>query len=230
MFIVLFDHFLNTLAAAVLEAEQTITEATDAYQLAGVSLALTGVSEAQVYQAVPHMNARTVRRVLAGAGDTVRMCMSSVLKEEQEHKDSIESGVLVEVQQIAEKARVRPAIALAAVTRYLNAPERVRAVLQDIQALQDAQCKVWNPTGLFTRLMRSGENVRLPDRVTAKREEAAQVKAEKAAKPVPVPGMLVKLYGEVCSILEVTRQFALVRTTLDDIRVPVDQLRFMPTP
>lgn len=226
MFTVLFDFFLNSLTAAVAEAEKHVSTAPDAYALAAVACAMTGVKAETAYQQMPEMHPRTVRRVVSGA---VRMCMSDVVEEEGVHKDTTDSAVLVEVQQLAEKAKVRPMVAMSAVTRYLNAPARVCKVLQDIQALQDAQCKVWNPTGLFTRLMRSGQDVKLPDRVTAKRAEALQVETEKAAKPVPVPGMLVKLYGEVCSIIEVTRQFALVRTTLDDIRVPVDSLRFVQT-
>lgn len=230
MFTVLFAHFVNALEQIVTEVEKQVQASTDAYALAGVALAVTGVSEAQAYQAVPEMHPRTVRRVLKGTKDGVRMYMSSSVEKELVHKDSTESAVLVEIQQLAERAKVRPAIAMSAVTRYLNSPERVRKVLTDLHTLEEAHCKVWNPTGLFTRLMRSGKDVVLPDRVVQARQAVEDRKQQEAAKPVPMPGMLVKLYGEACRILEVTRQFALVRTSIDDIRVPVDQLRFIPTP
>lgn len=226
MYELLFNYFLDTLSNALNDAQEAIATAPDAYALAGVSLAMTGVTEASVYQAMPVMNARTVRRVLAGRKDSVRMCMSSRSGTEGVHMDSIENGVLVEIQQQAEKVKVRGSVAMSAVTRYLNSPERVRKVLQDIQALQEAHCKVWNPTGLFTRLMRSGEDVRLPDRVIQAREKQQVEKMERESKPVPKPGVLVKLYGEVCEILSVTRQFALVRTSIDDIQVSLDSLRF----
>lgn len=226
----LLGYFLDALTALVHEAEEAVTSSTDAYSLAAVSLAVTGVSEAQVYQAVPQMHPRTVRRVLAGRKDTVHMCMSSSLEGELVHKDTSSEAVLAGIRDLAEKARVAPGVAESAVTRYGNSPERVRRVLEDLVTLRESHCKVWNPSGLFTRLMRSGKDVVLPERVLQARKQAQEVKAEKEARPTPQPGMMVKLYGEVCRILEVTRQFALVQTSIDDIRVPVDQLRFMPTP
>lgn len=47
----LFGYFLDALTQLVSEAKQAVTSSTDAY-----ALAVTGVSEAQVYQAVlgPH--------------------------------------------------------------------------------------------------------------------------------------------------------------------------------
>jgi len=227
MFTVLFAHFVNALEQIVTEVEKQVQASTDAYALAGVALAVTGTSEAQAYQALPEMHPRTVRRVLAGRKDAVRMCMSDSVNTAPVHKDTTEEGVLVEIRTLADKARVAPGVAESAVTRYGNSPQRVRRVLEDLVTLREAHCKVWNPSGLFTRLMRSGKDVVLPDRVVQARERIEAERLEKAAKPVPVPGMLVKLYGEVCKIVEVTRQFALVQTTIDDIRVPVDQLRFV---
>lgn len=227
MFTVLFSHFLKSLESIVSEAEKAVSESTDAYALAAVSLAVTGVSEAQVYQQLPEMHPRTLRRVLAGRKDAVHMCMSSVDLREPVHRDSTSEGVLDGIRTLAEKARVAPGVAESAVTRYGNTPERVRKVLTDLVTLKEAHCLVWNPSGLFTRLMRSGKDVVLPERVLQAREKAAAEKVEKDSKPVPQPGMMVKLYGEVCRILEVTRQFALVQTSIDDIRVPVDQLRFV---
>lgn len=224
MFTVLFDYFLNALSQAISEAEKNIGEAPDAYSLASIACALTGVKSQTAYQQLPQMHPRTVRRVVAGA---VHMCMSDVFEEEGVHQDTTESAVLVEIQQLADKAKVRPAVAISAVTRYLNSPERVKRVLADISVLQQAHCKVWNPTGLFTRLMRSGEDVRMPDRVNQQREKNNQAAAAKKAQPIPAVGGLVKLYGEICRIIEVTRQFAVVRTQIDDIRVPIDALRFV---
>lgn len=226
MFSVLFSHFLGALADAISEAEKNISEATDAYTLASVACAMTGVRVETAYQQLPEMHARTVRRVLAGA---VRMCMVDVISKEGIHQDTTESSVLVEIQHLASEAKVRPVIAMSAVTRYLNSPERVKRVLIDISVLQQAHCKVWNPTGLFTRLMRSGQDVKMPDRVKQQREENVQAAAARKAQPVPAVGGLVRLYGEVCRIVEVTRQFALVRTQIDDIRVPIDALRFVDT-
>lgn len=227
MFQFLLNHFVEQLETIVSNTEKAVSDSRTAYQLAGVSLALTGATNATAYQVVPNLNARTVRRVLADVSDTVRTCMLNISSNKEPiHLDSNEIAVLADIQREAERAKVRPQVAMSAVTRYLNAPERVSRVLQDIHALQEAQARVWNPTGLFTRLMRTGQDVKLPERITQSREQAAQVKAEQAAKPVPQVGMLVKLYGEVCNIIEITRQFALVRTSIDDIKVPLDSLRF----
>lgn len=205
----LFDSFVTAVENIVSEAEQAVVQAADAYALAGVALAVTGVSEAQVYQAVPQMNPRTVRRVLAGRNGAVLMCMSSLSSEiEQVHTDSNGNAVLAEVQQAAEGAKVRPQIAIAAVTRYLNSPERVCRVLGDIHSMLNAGCRVWNPTGLFTRLMRSGEEVRLPERVQQQRQQQTAQKQDQEAKPVPQVGMFVKWCGEVCRIIGLTAQFA----------------------
>lgn len=230
MFLFLLNHFTDALTEAVTAAEQAIVQAADAYALAGVALAVTGVSEAQVYQAVPQMNPRTVRRVLSGCNDTVRMCMSSFSSErEQVHKDSNESAVLVEVQQAAEGAKVRPQIAIAAVTRYLNSPERVCRVLDDIHSMLNAGCRVWNPTGLFTRLMRSGEEVRLPERVQQQRQQQTAQQQAQEAKPVPQVGMFVKWCGEVCRIIGLTAQFAEVENEDGCVmNVNRDGLRLMP--
>lgn len=214
MFLFLLNHFTDALTAAVTAAEQAVQASPDAYALAGVALAVTGTSEAQVYQSVPQMNPRTVRRVLSGCKDSVRMCMSSFnLQGEQVHKDTIESAVLIEVQQAAEGAKVRPQIAIAAVTRYLNSPERVCRVLGDIHSMLNAGCRVWNPTGLFTRLMRNGEEVRLPERVQQQRQQVAAQQEEQVAKPIPQVGMLVKWCGEVCRIIGLTAQFAEVENS-----------------
>lgn len=223
-----FDHFVNALVALVNEAEKAVSEATDAYALASVSLAVTGVSEVQVYQAVPEMHPRTVRRVLAGRKDTVRMCMSSFSGEEQVHKDSISETVLDGIRSEAEKAGVAPGVAESAVTRYGNTPERVQRVLEGIQTLLEASCKVYNPSGLFTRLMRSGGEVKLPERVTQARKQVEEKRTEEAAKPVPAVGMLIKFCGEVCRIVELMRQFVVVEN--DEgvmMNVSRDNLRFV---
>jgi len=221
------DYFTNALVALVTEAETVAAASTDAYSLAAVACAMTGVRAETAYQQLPEMHPRTVRRVVSGA---VRMCMSSVLEKEPVHKDSTENADLDSIRDMAEKARVAPGVAESAVTRYGNSPERVCKVLADLGTLLEAHCKVWNPTGLFTRLMRSGKDVVLPERIAQARKTAETEKAEKVARPIPAPGMLVRLYGEVCHILEVSRQFALVQTSIDDIRVPLDQLRFVPMP
>lgn len=214
------------LSEALEPAEVAVSSATDAYALAGVAMALTGVKTATVYAQAPNVHPRTLRRCLAGAGDSVLMCMSFEVEKKQEHKDSNEIAVLADIPQLAEKAKVKPSVAMAAITRFLNSPERVSTVLKDIHTLQTESCRIWNPTGLFTRLMRSGENVKLPSRVIAKREQA-QVAQVAAAVPAPAVGMLAKAFGQVCEIVALTRQFATVMTSDGECNISRDSLRLI---
>jgi hypothetical protein len=156
------------------------------------------------------------------------MCLSSV-SELQEHKDTSSETVLGQVREVAEKAKVAPGLAESAVTRYGNTPERVLTVLEGIQTLLEASCKVYNPSGLFTRLMRSGKDVLLPERVVQARKAVEVEKAEKAAKPVPVLGMLVRYCGEVGKIVGLTRQFAEVEMEYGLVNVSRDSLRLIPS-
>lgn len=230
MYLFLIDQFATALESVITAAEEAIRESTDAYGVAAVACALTGVSLESPYQSMPGVHPRTVRRVLAGAGESVRMCMSSIsFQKEQVHKDSNESAVLDGIREIAEGCKVAPGIAEVAVTRYGNSPERVMRVLDGITALLAEGCKVFNPTGLFTRLMRSGQEVKLPTRVVQARQEARKAKEVEAAKIVPEVGMLVKLYGEVCRIVGLTRQFAEIETKDGMVNVARDNLRFVAT-
>lgn len=228
MFLFLLDQFVTAVETIVTAAERAVTESTDAYGVAAVALAVTGATVESAYQAMPEMNPRTVRRVLAGAGDAVRMCMSSSVQKEQELKDTIENADLESIRAMAEKAKVAPGVAESAVTRYGNNPERVRRVLADLGTLVAENYRVWSPTGLFTRLMRSGQEVKLPERVVQARRQVEQQKAERErVERVPEVGALVKLYGEVCRIVGLTRQFAEVETRDGLVNVARDALRFV---
>lgn len=228
MFQLLFAHFVTELENAVTAAQNAVSNSCDAYALAGVALVVTGVVEAQVYQAVPQMNPRTVRRVLAGRTDSVRMCMCSEVQTEQVHKDSTEKADWDSIPELAGQAKVRLEIATAAVSKYQNAPSRVARVLRDIHSLREAGCRVWNPTGLFTRLMRSGEDVRLPERVVQARAAVADRQAQAAAKPQPQIGMLTRFCGEVCRIIGLTTQFAEVENNEGHVmNVSRDSLRLI---
>ncbi|WP_235514292.1 hypothetical protein [Deinococcus sp. Leaf326] len=96
---------------------------------------------------------------------------------------------------LAGEAKVDAQQALSAVLRYGNPMARVMGVLEDIRALVLHDCRVFNPTGLFVRLMRSGEDVRLPARVRAQREERQEGTREDPL-PLPTIGEWVKYQGD----------------------------------
>ncbi|WP_155300642.1 hypothetical protein [Deinococcus kurensis] len=74
--------------------------------------------------------------------------------------------------------------ALTAVTRFHNPLERVLKVLNDLRLAATEQA-FRNVTGLFVRLMRSGEDVNLPMSVLA--QQAAQKAQQTPAAPAAAP-------------------------------------------
>lgn len=148
--------------SALLHAELRRQNVT-AYDLALIPLQLAGLETFE--RSVQHLGScpKTVRRIFSQG---VRMCMDSLVPEEQPHLDTLEVN---ELTTLAGEAKVDAKQALSALLRYGNLFSRVKQVLLDIRALVVHECRVTNPTGLFVRLMRSGENVQLPSRVSAGR-------------------------------------------------------------
>lgn len=227
MYSQLLSHFTDALTALVAQVEEAVTSSTDAYSLAAVACAVAGGTVETAYQTMPNLRPRTVRYILASP-NAGRMCLSSSC-ELQEHKGASGEVELAGLRDLAETVKVAPGVAESAVTRYGNALDRVTRVLADLQTLQRENCRVTNPTGLFVRLMRSGRDVLLPERVVQARKAVEEKKTEEASKPVPMPGMLVKFCGEVGRIVGLTRQFAEVEMEYGLVNVSRDNLRLLPS-
>jgi len=222
-----FDHFVNALVALVNEVEEAVTTSTDTYSLAAVACAVAGVETDRAYQQLPNLRPRTVRYILASP-NAGRMYSSSV-SELQEHKGASGEVELGRLRDLAETVKVAPGVAESAVTRYRNPLDRVERVLEDLATLQRESCRVFNPTGLFVRLMRTGKDVLLPERVTQARKAVEEKRVEEAAKPVPAVGMLAKFCGEVGRIVGLTRQFVEVEMEYGLVNVSRDSVRLIPS-
>jgi hypothetical protein len=118
-----------------------------------------------LYARAPQWHKRTVQRInkavamyLFGLG--VEFQKHSI---QQEHCDSLVQNpdAMFSLLEAANKARVSVKTALESFTLYLNPLERVTGTLERLRILAEHQ-KLSNPTGLFVKLMRSGDDVRLP--------------------------------------------------------------------
>jgi hypothetical protein len=204
-----------------------VTNSSDAYSLAAVALAVSGGTVEGAYQQLPNLRPRTVRYILASPN--AGLMYTSSVSELQEHKGASGEVELGKLRDLAETVKVAPGVAESAVTRYGNALDRVTRVLADLQTLQRENCRVTNPTGLFVRLMRSGRDVLLPERVVQARKAVEEKHQEEAAKPVPVLGALVRYCGEVGRIVELMRQFVVVEMEYGLVNVSRDGLRLIPS-
>ncbi|AFD27417.1 hypothetical protein [Deinococcus gobiensis] len=167
------------------------THRVSAYDLARGLLDILGLASFETaVQALPTSCPKTLRRIFSQG---VPMCRSDLPKEAQEHRDTLEMDV--NLTALAGQAKVDATQALSAVLRYGNPIARVMGVLEDIRALVRHDCRVFNPTGLFVRLMRSGEDVRLPARVRARRE-VQQERDPQEPLPLPCLGEWVKYQGD----------------------------------
>lgn len=138
------------------------------------ALELLGVTTLdQAVQAMPDMLPRTLKRAFQRS---VQMGMSFDPKETTHtHVDTTD---LASVTLKAQAVKVSPKMAMLSLLRYGNSVERVSGVLDDIQALIRAGCRIWNPTGFFVRTMRSGRDVILPDAVVVAREDQQEQRPE----------------------------------------------------
>ncbi|UQN08516.1 hypothetical protein [Deinococcus sp. QL22] len=139
-----------------------------AYDLALVTLTLAKLATFE--HSVQHLAScpKTLRRIFSQG---VRMYTGDSLEQEKQHH--LDSSELADLHLLAKEAKVDAKQVLSSLLRYGNPLTRVKTVLEDIRALVVHQCRITNPTGLFVRLMRTGENAMLPARVTAKREQHA---------------------------------------------------------
>ena len=161
-----------------------------AYDAARTFFELIGLNTfEQAVQGSPQSCAKTLRRNFSQGKSLIELPTSSggALAPLQE--------IDVELTALAAEAEVDPKQVISSVLRYGNPFARVKGVLEDLRALVVNECRVTNPTGLFVRLMRSGEDVRLPASVQAKREVKAKHEAP-PLKPLPEVGEWVKYQGD----------------------------------
>lgn len=170
--------------------ESVLTGRFSAYDATRTLLELVGLTTFErAVQASPNSCAKTLRRVFSQGKSLVELpATPEVIPVSIQEID-------VELTALAAGARVDAKQVLSAVLRYQNPVARVKGVLEDLQTLVVNQCRVTNPTGLFVRLMRSREDVRLPASVQAKREVRAKHEAP-PLKPLPEVGEWVKYQGD----------------------------------
>lgn len=141
-------------------------------------------------QALPLFCAKTLRRIFSQG----RLLVDSPVDREAPTPLPLQE-IDVELTALAAEAKVDLKQVISSVLRYGNPFARVKGVLEDLRALVVNECRVTNPTGLFVRLMRSGQDVRLPASVQAKREVKAKHEAP-PLKPLPEMGEWVKYQGD----------------------------------
>ena len=161
------------------------------YDISRHALHVAGITtfEAAV-QVFPHSCAKTIRRIFSKGRLPTNASGDAAIPEPAPLQE-----IDVELTALAAEAKVDPKQVISSVMRYGNPLARVKGVLEDLRALVVNECRVTNPTGLFVRLMRSGEDVRLPASVQAKREVKAKHEAP-PLKPLPEVGEWVKYQGD----------------------------------
>ncbi|KQR01758.1 hypothetical protein [Deinococcus sp. Leaf326] len=161
-----------------------------AYDATRTLLELVGLTTFErAVQASPHSCPKTLRRVFSQGKSLIEL--PTLPGDAPIPLQEID----VELTALAAEAKVDPKQVISSVLRYGNPFARVKGVLEDLRALVVNECRVTNPTGLFVRLMRSGEDVRLPASVQAKRETKAKHEAP-PLKPLPEVGDWVKYQGD----------------------------------
>jgi len=205
------------------QAREQLKVCTTAYDIAQVVFELLGIDRCEAYQALPAMNGRTLRRVIAALPvvaipDGVHMYLTVVKKQkEQLHADTknltlpdieraaAETFLPAELQPIiaaAVAAQVSPTTALKAVVKYRNPIELVTQRLRDMKRLAQHRI-ITNPGGFFTHLMRQNKDVELPGVELAKAPVPGAPRETKApVKPLEV-GDIVKLFGALCRVVRV---------------------------
>ncbi|WP_161883876.1 hypothetical protein [Deinococcus alpinitundrae] len=205
------------------QAREQLKACTTAYDIAQVMFDLLGIDRCEAYQALPAMNGRTLRRVIAAlpvvaVPDAVHMYLTIVKEQKKQiHADSnnlalpdveraaAETFLPAELQPVvaaAVAAQVSPTTALKAVVKYRNPIELVTQRLRDMKRLAQHTI-ISNPGGFFTHLMRQNKDVELPGVELAKEPVPRAAREQKAlVKPLEV-GDVVRLYNALCRVVRV---------------------------
>lgn len=199
------------------------------YDIAAQVLMHNGVRRVEeAYSFFPDMHPRTVRRVWERATVLMEMLMDGETTPAPPTSLHLDSTELERLTAQASEAKVNLKAAVTAVLRFANPLERVTRVLTDIRALAQLGTPARNPSGLFVRLMRSGENVRLPMRAEAEREEKA---AETAKRPPLKVGDWIKWNFEWVRVMTTNGLHAMLSPTGDEFdiyKVNVDAVAHLP--
>lgn len=187
--------------AALLQADLR-TRSITAYDALRTLLTLAGAGHVDhSYQVAPKACPRTLRRAFSQG---VLMCLDVSLQENKNPSDTLKEEELSELQMLAREAKVPAEHAITAMLRFGNPLTRVKQVLVDIRALIVHGGKVTNPPGLFIKTMRSGEDVKLPQRVQAVRDQEQTRKAVQGAAGAIQVGEWLKVDGDWLRVEAVT--------------------------
>lgn len=195
-----------------------------AYTLAARYLHSIGITSVeQAYQALPDMRPRTVRYIWDAFQKD-----SEIQHQERLPSESLPLAIIQNLTDKAKEAGVSLRAVLTSVMRFGNPPERAEKVLEDIVTLGKVHKPAYRPTGLYITCIRSGEDVKLPDKVLEKREVS---ETEKKKNPPLVVGEWVKWNLEWMRVMTTDGLHAQLSPTADPLdvyKVPCGNVLHLP--
>ncbi|WP_034340478.1 hypothetical protein [Deinococcus misasensis] len=168
-----------TITISFAERKQLLRTCTNAYELAGLSMAMLAcdLRPLDKYEELPCMLGRTVRNVIKGAQPVLSVCADvSNLEESKDffvsvreknknrtyqHTESIPQEDRDRLRDLSQKSGVRLSQVYAALIRHGNPLDFLTGLLQDIAAAPSFQ-RVINATGLFVSQTKLGERLQFP--------------------------------------------------------------------